>query len=79
MAQVVVYGRRQSLDQRRSALSEAIHAAIVSALDYPAEKRFQRFIPLDEAGFIYPADRGADYTFIEISCSRGARMRPSAP
>jgi hypothetical protein len=31
MAQVVVYGQRESLDQRRSALSEAIHAAIMSA------------------------------------------------
>jgi 4-oxalocrotonate tautomerase family enzyme len=71
MAQVVVYGRRQSLDQRRSALSEAIHAAIMSALDYPPEKRFQRFIPLDEDDFIYPADRGADYTIIEISMFEG--------
>jgi 4-oxalocrotonate tautomerase family enzyme len=71
MAQVVIYGRRQSLDQRRSALSEAIHAAIMSALDYPPEKRFQRFIPLDEDDFIYPADRGADYTIIEISMFEG--------
>jgi 4-oxalocrotonate tautomerase family enzyme len=71
MAQVVIYGRRQSLDQRRSALSEAIHAAIMSALDYPPEKRFQRFIPLDEADFIYPPDRGADYTIIEISMFEG--------
>ena len=71
MAQVVVYGRRQSLDQRRSVLSEAIHAAIMSALDYPPEKRFQRFIPLDEPDFIYPADRGADYTIIEISMFEG--------
>ena len=71
MAQVVIYGRRQSLDQRRSALSEAIHAAIMSALDYPPEKRFQRFIPLDEDDFIYPPDRGADYTIIEISMFEG--------
>ena len=71
MAQVVVYGRRQSLDQRRNGLSEAIHAAIMSALDYPPEKKFQRFIPLDEPTFIYPADRGADYTIIEISMFEG--------
>ena len=71
MAQVVVYGRRQSLDQRRNVLSEAIHAAIMSALDYPPEKRFQRFIPLDEPDFIYPADRGTDYTIIEISMFEG--------
>ena len=71
MAQVVVYGRRESLDQRRSVLSEAIHAAIMSALEYPPEKKFQRFIPLDESDFIYPEDRGADYTIIEISMFEG--------
>ncbi len=71
MAQVVVYGRRESLDQRRSALSEAIHAAIASALEYPPEKKFQRFIALDESDFIYPADRGAGYTIIEISMFEG--------
>jgi 4-oxalocrotonate tautomerase family enzyme len=71
MAQVVVYGRRESLNQRRGALSEAIHAAIVSALEYPPEKKFQRFIALDEPDFIYPADRGADYTIIEISMFEG--------
>src|ERR1700733_5381238 len=71
MAQVMVYGRRESLDQRRGVLSEAIHAAIMSALDYPPEKKFQRFIALDEHDFIYPADRGADYTIIEISMFEG--------
>ena len=71
MAQIVVYGRRESLDQRRSALSEAIHAAIMSALEYPPEKKFQRFIALDEPDFIYPADRGTDYTIIEISMFEG--------
>jgi 4-oxalocrotonate tautomerase family enzyme len=71
MAQIVVYGRRESFDQRRSALSEAIHAAVMSALEYPPEKKFQRFIALDEPDFIYPADRGADYTIIEISMFEG--------
>lgn len=41
------------------------------ALEYPPEKKFQRFIGLDEADFIYPADRGADYTIIEISMFEG--------
>jgi 4-oxalocrotonate tautomerase family enzyme len=71
MAQVVVYGRRESLDQRRSVLSEAIHAAIMTALEYPPEKKFQRFIALDESDFIYPADRGTSYTIIEISMFEG--------
>ena len=71
MAQVVVYGRRESLNQRRAALSEAIHAAIMAALEYPPEKKFQRFIAMDEDDFIYPADRGVDYTIIEISMFEG--------
>src|ERR1700727_2804179 len=71
MAQGVVYGQRESLDQRRGVLSEAIHAAIMTALEYPPEKKFQRFIALDEADFIYPADRGTDYTIIEISMFEG--------
>lgn len=71
MAQVVVYGRRGSLAQRRTALSDAIHEAIMLALDYPPEKKFQRFISLDADDFIYPADRGPDYTIIEISMFEG--------
>jgi len=71
IAQVVVYGRRESLNQRRGTLSEAIHGAIMCALEYPPEKKFQRFVALDEPDFIYPDDRGADYTIIEISMFEG--------
>jgi 4-oxalocrotonate tautomerase family enzyme len=71
MAQVVVFGNRSSLHSNRDALSRAIHGAIMSALSYPAEKRFQRFIALDAADFIYPDDRGPDYTIIEISMFEG--------
>lgn len=71
MAQVVVYGRRESLQRCREALSEAIHEAIMMALEYPPEKKFQRFIALDADDFIYPADRGVDYTIIEISMFEG--------
>lgn len=71
MAQVVVYGRREALKQRRAQLSEAIHEAIMAALEYPPEKRFQRFIALDAEDFIYPENRGADYTIIEISMFEG--------
>ena len=42
MAQVVVWGLRGRLESRRAVLSDAIHAAVMSALDYPAEKRFHR-------------------------------------
>lgn len=71
MAQVVVYGLRGRLEQRRAALSDAIHAALMAALDYPADKRFQRFVALDRADFVHPPDRGEDYTIIELSMFEG--------
>ena len=43
----------------------------MAALAYPPEKRFQRFIPLDTGDFVHPADRGDDYTIIEISMFEG--------
>jgi phenylpyruvate tautomerase PptA (4-oxalocrotonate tautomerase family) len=71
MAQVIVYGQRTSLDTRRQALSDAIHGAVMVALEYPAEKRFHRFIGLAPEDFIHPADRGDDYTVIEMSIFEG--------
>ena len=71
MAQVKIYGLRRRLTDRRQVLSSAIHAAVTEALDYPPEKRFHRFIGLDDADFVYPDDRGEDYTIIEISLFEG--------
>jgi phenylpyruvate tautomerase PptA (4-oxalocrotonate tautomerase family) len=71
MAQVTIYARRQSIDARRAAISDAIHGAVMAALAYPAEKRFHRFIALDAEDFIYPDDRGEEYTIIEISMFDG--------
>jgi len=67
MAQVKIYGHRQRLEPIKQAFSGAIHAAVVDALNYPVEKRFHRFILLDEGDFIYPPDRSQDYTILEIS------------
>lgn len=71
MAQVTVWGLRSRLESRRTVLSDAIHAAVMAALDYPAEKRFHRFVGLEPEDFVYPPDRGADYTIIEISMFAG--------
>ena len=43
----------------------------MSALSYPAEKRFQRFVALDPEDFLYPDDHGPDYTIIEIAMFEG--------
>lgn len=71
MAQITVHGHAGPLERRRTALSDAIQEALVEALDYPPEKRFQRFVALADEDFVHPEDRGADYTIIEISIFEG--------
>ena len=71
MAQVTVYGLRGALEHGRAALSEAIHASVMQAFQYPPEKRFHRFIALDKADFIFPPDRSDRYTIVEVSIFEG--------
>ncbi|NER60481.1 tautomerase family protein [Pseudomonas sp. MAFF212428] len=71
MAQIKIYGLRTTLDQHRGALADAIHGAVMNALQYPVEKRFQRYIALDPADFLYPQDRSQHYLIIEISLFEG--------
>ena len=40
-------------------------------MSYPPDKRFHRFIALAPEDFIFPADRSANYTIIEISMFAG--------
>ena len=44
---------------------------MVETLGLPADKRFHRFISLEEENFFYPADRSERYTIIEISMFEG--------
>ena len=71
MAQVKIFALRSSLNAMRSALSDAIHRSVVDALSYPADKKFHRFISLEPEDFIFPLDRSANYTIIEISMFAG--------
>jgi phenylpyruvate tautomerase PptA (4-oxalocrotonate tautomerase family) len=71
MAQVKIFGLRRSLQNSRAAISQAIHLSVMEALEYPAEKKFHRFIALDEEDFIYPKDRSERYIIIEISIFEG--------
>lgn len=71
MAQVKVYGHAEPLRARREALSDVIHAALVSAFELPQDKRFHRFFPLAASDFVHPADRSVNYTIIEISLFEG--------
>lgn len=75
MVQVKVYGYRTALNQRRrDQLSDAIHKAAHDCLDVPWEKRFHRFVPLEAADFIHPADRSGAYTIIEVHLMAGRTL-----
>jgi phenylpyruvate tautomerase PptA (4-oxalocrotonate tautomerase family) len=71
MAQIVVYGHAAALRPRIRAVSDAIHAASVAALELPESKRFHRFVPLEPDCFITPDDRSDDYTIVEVSMFEG--------
>lgn len=71
MAQIKIYARRALLAESKALISQAVHTALVSALQYPEDKKFQRFFPMDEGDFIYPADRSERYTIIEVSMFEG--------
>ena len=71
MAQIKIFGLRASLDQHRGPLSEAVHQAVIEALSYPPEKKFQRFIALEQEDFVFPSDRSSRYTIIEVSMFDG--------
>ena len=71
MAQVKIYGRKDNIDANRIQISEAIHASVMLAFEYPPEKKFRRFISLDAENFIYPSDRSGRYIIIEISIFEG--------
>ncbi|HOO91846.1 MAG TPA: tautomerase family protein [Opitutales bacterium] len=67
MSQVKVFGRREHLQGKQQAISDVIQRALVESLGLPADKRFHRFIALDDADFFYPSDRSVAYTILEIS------------
>lgn len=71
MAQVKVYALRATLEAHRRELSDAIHESVVEAFQYPEEKRFQRFFPLEPEDFVFPGDRSERYTVVEISVFEG--------
>jgi hypothetical protein len=46
----------------------------VDALQYPTQKRFHRFFPMDKSDFIFPPDRSQSYLIIEISMFEGCSV-----
>lgn len=71
MSQVKIYGLASHLNPLKSRLSAVIHQCLIDALQYPPEKKFQRFFPLQPEDFYYPSSRTEKYTIIEISMFEG--------
>ncbi len=71
MAQIKIYGLRSNLNENKNALSKAIHDAVMIALEYPPEKKFHRFISLEQSDYFFPDDRSEHYIIIEISMFEG--------
>jgi len=71
VAQVKIFGLRRSLQHSRALISQAIHSSVVEALVYPSEKKFHRFILLEDEDFIFPPDRSERYIIIEVSMFEG--------
>ena len=71
MSQIKIYGLKENLDPIKANLSDVIHSCVVDALDFPKDKRFHRFFPLDTSDFYFPSERTTKYTIIEISMFDG--------
>ena len=71
MAQIKIYGLREHLDGMKAKLSDVLHACVMEALEYPADKRAHRFFPIEREAFYYPVGRSEQYTIIEISMFEG--------
>lgn len=71
MSQFKIYGHASFLSANSACLSDAIHAASVSALGLPEEKRFHRFLPLEPWQLIAPSDRSEKYIIIEVMMFAG--------
>ncbi|RUS47936.1 tautomerase family protein [Cohnella sp. AR92] len=71
MAQVKIYGIFESLKPCQTQFSEILHSCLVDALKLPEDKRFHRFILMNNDDVNYPDDRSQRYTIIEISMFEG--------
>ena len=71
MAQVKIYGLKTSLDKIKNKLSDIIHECIVDVLSFPKDKKYHRFIALNEDDMLFPDEKSQYYTIIEIMMMEG--------
>ena len=71
MAQVKIYGLKKSLTKIKNSLSTVVHTTIVKELSFPQEKKYHRFIALDDEDMIFPDAKSESYIIIEIMMMQG--------
>ncbi|HWJ77743.1 MAG TPA: tautomerase family protein [Niallia sp.] len=71
MGQIKVYGIKDRLNPIKETLSNVIHSCMVEALEFPTEKKFHRFFPMDKEDFYFASGKTEAYTIIEISMFEG--------
>jgi len=75
LGQIKIYGVKGRLNPIKETLSNIIHSCMVDALEYPLDKKFQRFFPMDKEDFYFASERTESYTIIEISMFEGRTIQ----
>ncbi|MBM7569931.1 tautomerase family protein [Aquibacillus albus] len=71
MGQIKIYGIKDRLNPIKDTLSNVIHSCMVEALEFPVDKKFLRFFPMDKEDFYFAIGRTETYTVIEVSMFEG--------
>ncbi len=71
LGQIKIYGVKDRLSPIKDTLSNVIHSCMVEALEFPSDKKFHRFFPMDKEDFYFASGRTEAYTVIEISMFEG--------
>jgi hypothetical protein len=71
VAQIKIYGLKDTMNPIKAALSDVIHGCVVEALQFPVDKRAHRFFPLEREDFYMPVGRTDRYLIIEICMITG--------
>ncbi|MGE7114977.1 tautomerase family protein [Lysinibacillus sp. NPDC047702] len=71
MGQIKIYGIKDSLNPIKETLSNIIHSCMMDALEFPSDKKFHRFFPMDKEDFYFASERTESYIIIEVSMFEG--------
>ena len=66
-----IYGLKTNLNPIKKELSAVINSCVSNALNFPKEKRLQRFFPMETEDFYHGEGRSDKYTIIEIALFEG--------